>query len=111
MADTLDPSPYARGRRYVTGVDAGGRSRLFDIGDVPESARWKHNNAEAHDFWVVRGLPAPLGELVDPLTGWTPVNRAPVAESSVESSRGHAGLRFRCTPRQYWISSSSYPGN
>jgi quercetin dioxygenase-like cupin family protein len=33
--------------------------------------------AEAHDFWVVPELPAPLQESANPPPGWTPVNRAP----------------------------------
>lgn len=65
------------GRRYVTGLDATGKSSIVDVGDVPASARWEGAGSKGYDFWVVPKLPAPLQELGNPPAGWTPVNRAP----------------------------------
>ena len=80
MADELSqrtPPPLAQGRRYVTGIDAAGRSCVTDIGEVPTSARLNVGGAEAHDFWVVPRLPAPLQESANPPEGWTLANEAP----------------------------------
>jgi len=71
------PLPPSLGRRYVTGVDTTGRSCVVDLGDIPASARWRTDDTEGYDFWVIPLLPAPLQEPANPPTGWRPANRAP----------------------------------
>lgn len=66
-----------QGRRYVTGVDAEGRSCLVDIGEIPASARWKDEGAEGYDFWVVPRLPAALHEASNPSPEYESGNQAP----------------------------------
>jgi len=67
----------ARSRRYVTGTNSAGKSCVVDVGDIPASARWTHGDAQAHDFWVVPALPAPLDESSNPPDGWVGINAAP----------------------------------
>jgi quercetin dioxygenase-like cupin family protein len=75
MARTsLPPLP---GRRYVTGVDATGRSAVVDLGDISAAARWKSDGDEGYDFWVIPQLPAPLQEPANPPAGYKPADRAP----------------------------------
>ena len=76
-AGTLTSRGSAFGRRFVTGVDASGRSTIVDVGDIPASAQWHGSGSDAFDFWVVPELPAPLREAANPPEAWTPVNRAP----------------------------------
>jgi quercetin dioxygenase-like cupin family protein len=66
--------PFPFGRRYVTGVDASGKSRIVNDQPVPASAAWRRPGPEGvregYDYWVIRQLPAPLDETSDPLATW-----------------------------------------
>ena len=92
--------PLHIGRRVITGIDAQGKSRVESEAPVPDNAQWKDSTSEGLDFWVLRGLPAPVRDSRDPLQGWKIANEAPPGGAVGRIMTWQAGFEypFHTTP-------------
>ena len=68
---------FQAGRRFVTTVDAEGKSCVAEMPPIPSTAQWQVEGLPCFDFWILNGLPASLDEISNPPENWKPVNTPP----------------------------------